>query len=81
MTRLTVAGVANGSFILGALSLGGANVPFIVVNDTTAAVKVYCAVGETMNGAANSFLAIPSGQVGIFVPYRDSFDWRAAALS
>jgi hypothetical protein len=52
-----------------------------VVNDGANALAVFCAVGDTMNGVANSFLSIPAGGFAIFLKVDQTLDWRAASFT
>jgi hypothetical protein len=85
--RVTSA-VANGSFILKSLlTLDGPPLVF-VINDSAQAIRVYPFLSvpspESVNGSANSFLSIPTGQSGIFISVPNAKgatqDWRAAVI-
>jgi hypothetical protein len=87
-TRVTVATVANGSFVLPSIGGGGVGVwaDRVLVNDSGQPVIVYCAVGENLNGTANGSLTIPAGQTGYFMPVLPNvvpgaLDWRSVAMS
>jgi len=80
--------VATGSFILPSIGSGEAMTAMTVVNDTAVAINVYPAVGEKMNGSANTALSVASGASGVFFPvlnsvlnYPTTLDWRAAVVS
>ena len=85
LTRCTKS-VASGSFVLPSLlSEEATQQPHWVVNDTTGAILVYSALGETMNGSTNGNLSIPAGETGIFVPVHETAsgnnDWRSSAIA
>jgi hypothetical protein len=52
-----------------------------VVNDGANALSIYCALNDTMNGAANGSLSIPAGGFGVFLKVDATLDWRAAAFT
>jgi hypothetical protein len=81
---------ANGSCVLKS-SLSNEACPLVfVINDSPNTIRIYAAPGENMGGVLNSFLAIPSGQSGIFVrvPVQvqkgggggGTADWRSAVI-
>ena len=79
-------GTANSSMILKSLASGEVGSPAVwVINDSAVAIKVYCAVGETLNGGANGALTIGAGVSGVFIPVFNSdaagvSDWRAVVI-
>lgn len=85
LCRVTSAS-ANGSFVLPSLLNLTAPPLVFVVNDSANTIKVFCAVGETLNGSSNSSLSIGAGTSGIFVSVPNSKgasnvpDWRAANI-
>jgi hypothetical protein len=52
-----------------------------VVNDGANALSVYCALNDTMNGAANGSLSIPAGGFGVFLKVDSTLDWRGATFT
>jgi hypothetical protein len=81
---------ANGACVLKSSLSNEASPLTFVVNDSPNTIRVYAAPGENMGGVLNSFLAIPTGQSGIFVrvPVQvqkgggggGTADWRSAVI-
>ncbi len=78
-TRVTVA-QASGSLILRNILTNDAPPTCWVLNESGQTIKVYCSLGDLMNGVANSFLSLTDGQGGVFVRVRKNLDWRGAAI-
>jgi len=78
-TRVTAAG-ANGSLILRNILTNDAPPTCWVLNDSAQTIKVYCSVGDNMNGVANASVSLTTGQGGVFVRVRKNLDWRGAAI-
>lgn len=85
-----VSAPASGSCVLPSIISGEAAWVIFVVNDSSQAIAVGAAPGETVNGVATTgnmgagVLSIPAGQSGIFVPVPNgkggTLDWRSAVI-
>lgn len=75
---------ANSSMILREGDAGTAAPLSFIVNDSAQAVVVFCAAGETLNGATNGSLSIPASSAGYFIRVdrtRGGPDWRAGVIT
>jgi hypothetical protein len=52
-----------------------------VLNDTAVTIEVFPFVGGSINGSANTALALTTGQAGVFIRDQTNNDWRAASIS
>lgn len=92
--RVIKNGTANGALIMHAIiSAEAPSMVWIINDDPTNAIKVFCAVGDTMNGAANGSLTITAATSAVFlrVPAQikrkggtsggGTLDWRSSMVS
>jgi hypothetical protein len=80
VTRVTK-GTASGSVILPDILTGCAEEMHWVLNDTAVTIEVFPFVGGSINGSANTALALTTGQAGVFIRDQTNNDWRAASIS
>jgi hypothetical protein len=72
---------SNGSLILPDALTGCAEEMHWVLNDTANTIQVFPFVGGSINGVANTALALTTQQAGVFILDKTNNDWRAAAIS
>lgn len=80
VSRITSA-VANGSMILRDMLTNDAPSLVWVINDSAQTIQVYPFVGQHVNGALNTALAIAAGGFGFFSRVQANLDWRAQAYT
>ena len=92
--RVTKNGTANGSLVMKSItSVDAPSMVWIINDDATNAVKVFCAAGDNMNGSANGSLTVGAASAAVFarVPAQikrkggssggGSLDWRSAVIT
>lgn len=81
LTRCTVSSAATASFILPDILTNEADGIAIVINDSANSIDVFPFVGQNVNGALNTALAIAAGGFAVFSRVAANLDWRAAAFT
>lgn len=84
-------GIAGGSLVLPRILAEDASPPIVVVaNEGSNSINVFPALGEKSAGVANQVLAVPAGQIAVFIRVPNSLppndlragpDWRCAVIT
>lgn len=81
VTRCTISSAATASFILRDILTNDTDSMMWVINDSANSINVYPFVGQNINGALNTALAVAAGGFAFFSRIQATLDWRAAAFT